>query len=134
MERRKRRTWFVMRVAVCTTVTGLGNHPISDQCIDVLGKVAVMEKPWPDWVEVMRVPNAVIDSIGPGRYAFTERYEDEAFVAYRVTIRPTVSGYVIRDSLVRQCGEGKRRSHISLGGGPAPITPESAQSAPAHPG
>jgi hypothetical protein len=64
-----------------------------------------MEQPWPDWAPVIGRSNAVIDSIGPGRYQFTERYEDATFVAYRVTIKTNVSGYVIRDSLVKRCGQ-----------------------------
>lgn len=66
MARRRGGTWFALSITVCSTVTGLGCRQANEQCIDVLGKVAVMEKPWPDWVDVIGVPNSVIDSIGPG--------------------------------------------------------------------
>lgn len=104
MARLRRQMLFALSMAV-SAVASQACHQEGDKCIDVLGKVAVMEKPWPDWVEVMRVPNSVIDSIGPGRYQFTERYEDEAFVAYRVMIKANDSGWVIRDSLVKRCGK-----------------------------
>jgi hypothetical protein len=133
MKGRRGGTWFALSITVCSTVTGLGCRQANEQCIDVLGKVAVMEKPWPDWVDVIGVPNSVIDSIGPGRYQFTERYEDETFIAYRVTTKTNVSGYVVQDTLVRQCGIRKRTHVASLGKRPGPVIPVSAQSAPVPP-
>ncbi len=130
MAGRRGGAWFVLGIAVASQAC----HRADDQCIDVGGRVAVMAQPWPDWVEVLRVPNKVIDSIGPGRYRYTEWQENYAFIAYRVSIKSNDSGWVIRDSLVKRCGEKtKQRKVASPTSTPQPVTPESAQSAPAPP-
>ena len=72
-------------------------------CIELLGILPVTELPHPDWATIPGKPNAVLDSLGPGRYMFTEKWSDGTFDAYRVSTKDGRIGYIIEDSLVRRC-------------------------------
>jgi hypothetical protein len=48
-------------------------------------------------------PNQVLDSLGPGRYQYSDTWSDATFVAYRVKGKGGVDGYIVYDSLVRSC-------------------------------
>ncbi len=62
-----------------------------------------MKQPWPEWVNYPKYPNQVLDSLGPGRYHYSDTWSDAAFFSYRVAGKGGVVGYIINDSLVRSC-------------------------------
>ncbi len=101
MIRSRIRTYMRAALAVCAGVLASGcKH---GGCIELLGKKPLMKQPWPEWLTYPHYPNAVLDSLGPGQYHYTDTWSNETFGAYRVAGKSGVVGWIVYDSLVRTC-------------------------------
>jgi hypothetical protein len=71
-------------------------------CVELLGRRPVMKFPYMAGY-LPGDTNVTIDSIGPGKYKVLARETNDAFRAYLIAVRGNRQGYVISDSLIREC-------------------------------